>query len=64
MLPIELNVLDGSAETLVLLWIVVLETDLEFNAFQEVAFLVGRTLQQFVDAFVENVLRDFRAKKK
>lgn len=52
--------LDGAAETLVLLWIVVLESDLQFHGFEEVAFLIRRLGQQLVDAFVENVFRNFR----
>ena len=55
--------LDGSAETLVLLWIVILESDLQFHGLEEVAFLVSRLGQQLVDAFVQNVFRNFRAGK-
>lgn len=54
--------LDGAAETLVLLGIVVLEADLEFHGLEEVALLLLRLGEQFIDALVENVLRNFRSK--
>lgn len=56
------NILDGAAETLVLLGIVVLESNLELHRLEEVALLLGRGLQQLVDALVEDFLRDFRPK--
>lgn len=60
----KFNILDGAAETLVLLWIVVLESDLEFHRLEKVALLVGRALQQLVDALVQDFFRDLRPKTK
>jgi hypothetical protein len=50
----------GARETLVLLRIVVLETDLEFDGFEEVALLLLRGSLDGVDALIERILRDFR----
>lgn len=58
----SLNILDGAAETLVLLGIIVLESNLELNRLEKVALLLFRGLQQLVDALVEDFLRDFRPK--
>jgi hypothetical protein len=52
--------LDGAAETLVLLGIVVLESDLELDGLEEVALLILRLGQQLVDALVEDVFRYLR----
>ena len=55
-----LHVLDGAGKTLVLLGIVVLETDLEVNSFQELArlALLG-LLEHLLDALVECLLGHF-----
>lgn len=55
------NVLDSARETLVLLGIVVLKTDLEFNGFQEATLLLQRALQQSADALKERVTGNFRS---
>lgn len=34
------NILDGARETLVLLRVIVLQTDLDFNSFQKVTFFI------------------------
>jgi hypothetical protein len=52
--------LDGAAETLVLLRIVVLKSNLELDGLEEVAFFLLRLGQQFVDALVEDVFRYLR----
>ena len=52
--------LDGAAETLISLRIVVLETDLQFNSFQEVSLLLGGLFEHVVHALEQRVLRDLR----
>lgn len=54
------NVLDSARETLVLLGIVVLETDLELNGFQESTLLLQRGLQDGGDALNERIAGNFR----
>lgn len=47
---------DGTGESLVFLWVVVLETDLEFNSFNELSLLL--VLQDLVDTFADLGLGD------
>ncbi|GMT00836.1 hypothetical protein PENTCL1PPCAC_23010, partial [Pristionchus entomophagus] len=49
---------DGSAETLVLLGIVVLETDLELHSLTELALLLLRSLEDLSDSFIQELARD------
>ena len=57
MMP-KVNILDGSGETLVLLWIVVLEADLEVNSLGELSLLVLAVLEDSVDTLIKSVTRD------
>lgn len=52
--------LDGTGESLVLLWIVVLEHDLELNGFSKFSVLVLAGGDHFGDLLVERVPVDFR----
>jgi hypothetical protein len=53
--------LDGSAETLVTLRVIVLETDLELNGLDEVALLgLGGVLKELLDVRTDAGNRDFR----
>ena len=52
--------LDGATETLISLRIVVLETDLQFNSFQELSLLLGGLFEHVVHALEQRVLRDLR----
>lgn len=53
---------DGSAETLVLLGIVVLETDLELNGLAELALLLLRSLDDLGDRLIQEIARDLAAR--
>ena len=57
MMP-KVNILDGSGETLVLLWIVVLEADLEVNSLGELPLLVLAVLEDSVDTLIQSVTGD------
>ena len=57
MMP-KVNILDGSGETLVLLWIVVLEADLEVNSLGELPLLVLAVLEDSVDTLIKSVTGD------
>ena len=54
----KVNILDGSGETLVLLWIVVLEADLEVNSLGELPLLVLAVLEDSVDTLIQSVTGD------
>ncbi len=56
-----INVLDGAGETLVLLGIVVLEADLEFDSLQKLTLLAGLlgNLEDLLHALVQSLLRNF-----
>ncbi|GMR53969.1 hypothetical protein PMAYCL1PPCAC_24164, partial [Pristionchus mayeri] len=49
---------DGSAETLVLLGIVVLQTDLELDGLTELALLLLRSLEDLSDGLIQELARD------
>jgi len=53
--------LDGAGETLVLLGIVVLEADLEFDSLQKLTLLAGLlgNLEDLLHALVQSLLRNF-----
>ena len=55
--------LDSSGETLVLLGIVVLQTELNFHRLGEFPLLLGRLGQDGVDGLIEGVSRYFRPEK-
>lgn len=59
----QVNVLDGARETLVLLGVIVLQTNLDFHCLKEVAFLVLGRLEHGIDALIECITRHFRPKK-
>merc|ERR1719378_83609 len=50
--------LDGSGETLVLLWIVILEADLEVHGLGELPLLVLAVLEDSVDTLIQSVTGD------
>merc|ERR1712173_298604 len=52
--------LDGTGESLVLLWIVVFEHDLKLNGFSEFSVFVLAGLEHFGDLLVELISVDFR----
>ena len=55
-----MNVLDGARETLVLLGIVILETNLEVNGLHEFSWLgLLGVLDGFTDALIESFLGNF-----
>ena len=51
--------LDGARETLVLLGIVILKTNLEFNGFQEIPLLIDRLGQKCVHSLIKSITRYF-----
>ena len=51
--------LDGARETLVLLGIVVLKTNLKLDSFQEISFLVSRLLQDGANGLKKGITRYF-----
>lgn len=55
----QVNILDGAGETLVLLGIIVLKTNLDFNSLQKVTFLVFRSLDYSVNTLIECITRYF-----
>lgn len=55
----QVNILDGAAETLVLLGIIILQTDLNFHCFQEVSLLFLGVIQHSINALVESVSGHF-----
>jgi len=58
------DVLDGAGETLILLGIVVLETDLEVNGLDKFAYFgLLRGLEHLLDALVESLLRNLGAER-
>lgn len=57
------NILDGAWETLVLLWVIIFQTDLEFHRLQEVPLLLLWACDDTVDALVKSVARYFWPKK-
>lgn len=59
----QVYVLDCSAETLVFLWVIVLQTDLDFHSLQEIPFLFFGIVQYRVDAFVQRVTGHFRPER-
>lgn len=59
----QVYVLDRSAETFVLLGVVVLETDLNLHRFQEVPLLVLRLLEDRIYTLVKSVPRHLRPKE-
>ena len=61
-ITMEVFILDGAGETLVLLGIVVLETDLQIDSLQELTLLglVG-VFEQLGDTLLKSVLRHFPA---
>lgn len=55
----QVNILDGAAETFVLLGIIILQTDLNFHCFQEVSLLFFGIIYHSIDALVESVSGHF-----
>lgn len=55
------NVLDGAGETLVLLGIVVLQTDLQLHGFQEATLLLGGGVQEAINTLIQGIARNFRS---
>lgn len=56
--------LDGPSETLVLLWVIVLQCDLQLHRFGELAFLrLGGILQDIVNGFTQRVSVDLTGKQ-
>lgn len=59
---VQVNVLDSARETLILLGVIVLQTDLDFHCLQETALLVLGCLEYGIDALIERITRYFRPK--
>lgn len=58
----QVNVLDGAWETLVLLGVIVLQTNLDLDSLQKVTFFVLRWLEDCIHTLVERVTRYLRPK--
>ena len=50
-----MHILDCARETLVLLGIIILQTNLDLHRLQEVPLLLGRVLEDAIDALVKSV---------
>lgn len=58
------SLLDGTTETLVLLGIIVLESNLEFNSLYKFPLLVFSTLENISHAVVQSLFRYFTESRK
>lgn len=55
------NILDSARETLVLLWIIILQTNLQLYCLQEFPFLILRVLEHGIYTLVKSVTWDLRS---